>query len=95
MIKEGEKITTGSVHKDDIFMVHDVLILITVKTKITWMRKHNYLHRWLIFFNSLQDGMPYSRRSIGNSPKFMPLDNIPNRDNFQCLRFYCILSRFF
>ena len=42
MIKEIEKITTGSVHEDDIFILNDVLVLMTLKTTITWMQKHNY-----------------------------------------------------
>ena len=82
MIKEIEKITTGSVHEDDIFILNDVLVLMTLKTTITWMQKHNYWHWWLLLFNSLQDCTPYVRRPVGNSPKFMPSYNSPNRDNF-------------
>ena len=44
--------------------------------------------------NGLQDGTPYSGRPVGNSPKFMPLDNRLNRDILQSLRFHCVLSRF-
>ena len=44
--------------------------------------------------NRLQDGTPYVGRPVGNSPKFMPLDNSLNRDILHCLRFHCVLSRF-
>ena len=44
--------------------------------------------------NGLQDGTPYYGRPVGNSPKFMPLDNSLNRDILHSLRFHCVLSRF-
>ena len=44
--------------------------------------------------NGLQDRTPYAGRPVGNSPKFMPLDNSLNRDILHCLRFHCVLSRF-
>ena len=31
---------------------------------------------------------------VGNTPKFIPLDNIPNRDILHSLSFHCVLSRF-
>ena len=45
--------------------------------------------------NGLQDRKPYSGRPVGNSPNFMPLDNSLNRDIFQSLQFYCVLSHLF
>ena len=39
MVKEGSKIMKRSVHEEDIFIVHDVLQLMTEKTKTTWMQK--------------------------------------------------------
>ena len=44
--------------------------------------------------NGLQDGTPYDRRPVGNSPDFMPLENILNRDILHILRFHCVLSHF-
>ena len=36
----------------------------------------------------------YSGRPVGNTPKFMPLDNSLNRDILHSVRFHCVLSRF-
>ena len=44
--------------------------------------------------NVLQDGTPYSGRPVGNSLKFIPLDNILNRDILHSFRFHCVLIRF-
>ena len=43
-MKEGEKLMKGSVHEDDLFIVHDDVVLMIEKETITWMRKNNYLH---------------------------------------------------
>ena len=56
--------------------------------------KNNCLHWWLMPFNVLQDGTPYYRRPVGNSPNFMSLDNSLNRDILHSLRFHCIFIRF-
>ena len=58
------------------------------------MKEKNDYHRWLLPMNGFQDGTPYSGRPVGNSPKFMPLDNSLNRDILHCLHFHCVLSRF-
>ena len=44
--------------------------------------------------NGLQNRTPYAGRPVGNSPKFMPLDNSLNIDILHSLRFHCALSRF-
>ena len=44
--------------------------------------------------NGLQDRTPYDGRPVGNSPEFMTLDNILNRDILHSLYFHCVLSRF-
>ena len=38
MMKEAENLMKGSVHEDDLFIVHDALVLITVKETIEWMK---------------------------------------------------------
>ena len=38
MIKEAEKLMKGYVHEDDLFIVHDALVLITAKDTIKWMK---------------------------------------------------------
>ena len=58
------------------------------------MKEKNYLHRWLLPMNGLQDGTPYDGRPVGNSLEFMPLYNSLNRDILHCFRFHCVLSRF-
>ena len=80
--------------REEGFKVHDALVLITVKTAITWMRKNNYLHQWLLPFNVLQDEMTYAGRPIGNIPKFIPLDKSLNRDILKSLHFHCVLGHF-
>ena len=94
MMKESENLMKGSVHEDDLFIVHDALVLRTSKETIKWMKEKNYFHRWLLPMNGLQDGTPYAVRPVGNIPEFMPLDNSLNRDILNYLRFHCILSRF-
>ena len=38
MMKEAAKLMKGSVHEDDFFIVHDALVLKTVKETIKWMK---------------------------------------------------------
>ena len=68
MMKEAENLMKGSVHEGDFFMVHDALVLMTAKETIKWMKEKNYYHRWLLPMNGLQDGTPYARCPVGNSP---------------------------
>ena len=85
MMDEAEKVMKGSVHEDDLYIVHDDLVLMTAKERINWMKQKGYLHHWLIPLNGLQDGTPYAGRPVGNSPEFMPLDNSLNRDILKSL----------
>ena len=94
MMKEEENLMKRSVHEDDFFIIHDDLVLMTAKETIEWMKEKNWLHCWLLPMNGLQDMTPYDGRPVGNSPKFMPLDNSLNRDILHSLRFHCVLSRF-
>ena len=94
MMKEAEKRMKGSVQEDNLFIVHDALVLMKAKETIKWMKKNNELHRWFLLINGLQDGIPYAGRPVGNSPKFMPLYNSLNRDILHSLSFHCVLSRF-
>ena len=94
MMKEAEILMKGSVHKDNFFIVHYALVLMTAKEAIEWMKEKNYFHCWFLPMDGLQDGTPYAGLPVGNSPEFMPLYNILNRDILHCLRFHCVLSRF-
>ena len=94
MMKEAENLMKGSVHEDDLFIVHDVLVLMTAKETVEWMKENNCFHCWLLPMNGLQDRTPYAGRPVGNSPEFMPLDNSINRNILHPLRFHCVLSRF-
>ena len=60
MMKESEKLMKGSVHDDDFFIVHDYLVLMKSKETIKWMKDNNYIHRWFLPMNGLQDGKPYA-----------------------------------
>ena len=72
MMKEAENLMKESVHKDDFFIIHDALVLMTVKETIEWIKENNCFHRWLLPMNGLQDGTPYDGRPVGNSPEFIP-----------------------
>ena len=80
MMNEAEKLMKGSVHEDDLFIVHGALVLMTAKETINWMRQNGYLHIWLLPLNGLRGGTPYTGLPVGNIPEFMPLDNSPNSD---------------
>ena len=91
---EVEKLRKGSVHEDDLFIVHDALVLMKAKETTKWMKEKNCFHRWLLPMNGLQDRPPYAGRPVGHSPEFMPLDNSLNRDILHSLCFHCILILF-
>ena len=38
MMKEAGKLMKGSVHEDNLFIVHDALVLMTLKETIKWMK---------------------------------------------------------
>ena len=50
----------GSVHEDNLFIVHDDLVLMTVKETIIRMKENNYSHCWFLPMNGLQDGTTYT-----------------------------------
>ena len=91
-MNEAEKLMKGAVHKDHLFIIHDVLVLMSEKETINCMRHNSYLNRWLITLNGLQDGTPYDIRPVGNTPKFMPLDISLNHDILNSLRIHSFLS---
>ena len=41
MMREAENLMKGSVHEDDLFIVHDALVLMTAKETIEWMKENN------------------------------------------------------
>ena len=85
-MNEAEKLTKGSVHEDDLYIVHDALVLMAAKETIKWMKQKGYLYHWLLPLNGLQGGTPYDGRPVGNIPEFMPLDNILNGLNRYILK---------
>ena len=93
MMNETEKLMKGSVHKDDFFIVHDDLVLMTAKETMNWMINNGYLHQWLLPLNGLQNGTPYAGRPVGCIPKFVHLDNSLNRDILHSLCMHSFLSR--
>ena len=38
IMKEAEKLMKGSVHEDDLFIIHDALVLMIEKEKIKWIK---------------------------------------------------------
>ena len=85
MTKEAENLMKGSVHGNDLFIVHYSLVLMTTKETIEWMKENNCFHSWLLLMDGLQDGTPYAGRPVGNSPEFITLDNSFNREIFHSL----------
>ena len=53
MMNEAEKLMKGSVHEDDLYIVHDAFVLMTAKETINWMKEKGYLHRWLLPLNGM------------------------------------------
>ena len=79
-------------NEDNFFIVHNALVLMTAKEKINCMRHNSYSHRWLLPLNGMQDGTPYAVCPVGDSPEFMPLDNLLNCDILHSLRMHIVLS---
>ena len=94
IMNESENLMKGSVHRDDFFIVHDDLVLLTAKETINWIGKNSYLHIWLLPLNGMQDGNPYDGRPVGNIPKFILPDNSFNRGILHSLRMHSVLSRY-
>ena len=93
-MEEADKLMKGSVHEDNLFIVHDALVLMKAKETIEWMKENNCFHSWLLLMDGLQDGTPYAGRPAGNIPEFIPLDNSINRYILHSLSFHCVLSHF-
>ena len=94
MMSEAEKLMKGSVCEDYFSIFHYFLVFMTSKEMIIWIKENNYFHRRLLPMNGLHDGTPYDGRPVGNSPKFMHLDNSLNRYILHIFRFHCVLSHF-
>ena len=62
MTNEAEKLMNGYVREENLFIVHDDLVLMTAKETIKWMKEKNHFHRWLMPMNGLQDGTTYDGR---------------------------------
>ena len=56
-----------SVNEDDLFIVHDALVLMTTKETIIRMKENNYFHHWLLPMNGFQDGTHYYVSPVGES----------------------------
>ena len=39
LMNEAEKMTKGSVHEDNLYIVHDALVLMTAEETIKWMKQ--------------------------------------------------------
>ena len=67
VMKEADKLMKGYVHEDNLFIIHDDLVLMTSNETIKWMKENNYFHRWLLPMNVFQDRTTHSRRPVGNN----------------------------
>jgi len=77
---ESARVMHGTVHENNWVFYHDALQLMTTKSTIEWMAEQNYLDRWLLPVEGLNDGTRYQGRPIGNSSELMPLDTSLNKD---------------
>ena len=70
IMKEKEKLINGSMNmsEDNLFIVHDDLLLMTVKETITWMKENNYFRHWLLTMNVFKDGTHYYRKPVVDIP---------------------------
>ena len=68
MMKEAEKLMKRYVHEDNLFIVHDALVLTIATETITRMKENNYFHHWLLPMNGFYDRTPYDGCLVGNSP---------------------------
>ena len=66
MMKEEEKLINGTLNVDNLFIVHDTLVLMTTKETITWMKENNYFHHWLLPMNGFKYGTHYYGRPVGD-----------------------------
>ena len=93
-MNEAEKLMKGYVNKDDLFIIHDALVLMTAKETIKWMRHIGYLHGRLLPLNGIQYGTPNFSSLIGNIPEFIPLYDSLKRNISHSLRMHSVLSRY-
>jgi hypothetical protein len=84
MVGESQRVMKGTHHEDDWYFYHDTLSLMTATQTIEWMRKKDYLKRWLLPMNQLSKDdsnlANFLNRPIGNSPEMMPWDCSLNKD---------------
>ena len=80
IMEESTRAMGGTVHKGNLFFIHYALSLMATKTTMEWMYQKGYKAKWLVPQNGVNTGTRYHGRPVGNSPKFMPLDNSLNTD---------------
>ena len=51
MMKELDNLMKGYAHEDNLFIVHNDLVLMTAKETITWIKDNRYFHSWLLPMN--------------------------------------------
>ena len=93
-MNDAEKLMKVSVHEDDLFIVHNALVLMKSKETINWTIQNSYIHIWLLPLNGLQYGAPCAGRPVGNISEFMPLDNLLNCDILHSFHMHSVLSRY-
>ena len=64
IMKEAEKLMKGTVHEDDLFIVHDDLVFMTAKETIIWTKENKCFHPWFLPMNIFQYGTPYAGRDL-------------------------------
>ena len=88
MIEASAEFFMGTTHEKDWLFYHDSLSLMTAKDTQAWMKTQfhdgvSYYDRWILPMNGLNDEKflkRYRNMPTGNSPEYMPLDNVLNKD---------------
>ena len=80
MYDDSKAAFKGTTHEADWYFYHNALSQITVASTVCWMKDKNIYKRWLIPQNGCNEGTVYKEQPVGNSPEFMPLDNLLNQD---------------
>ena len=100
MMMESRKIMRGTVHEDSWMIYHDSLSLMTAKRTKEWMRKKDYLKRWILPSRDLYDDhedLKNYRSAMnppGNSPELMPWDTHLNKDLHDCHDVHVLYTKY-
>ena len=92
MIRETEKVFTGTVYEDKWYIYHDALSLMTSAAARGYMQEKGYLKKMILPQLGLNDGTRFAKCATGNQPGLMPLDAHLNQDLHSETDYHVLLS---